>query len=259
MRKKSKMKYFFLFLLSLTSISSRLYSTTHGNPGNEILKQLYNSPLETIDHAFQQMKPHDKKRIANTRINFETTTILHDVVSKDKYELAQILIKNGAEVNKKDCYGQTPLHVATQKRNFKIMHLLLLHEADVNAQDTDHQETCLHKLLKQFLQKRTFCMFDAPLLNLILEQNINYSLTDENGNSVVHLAAQIKLKRNCDFCYLKSLCPFNHFIAKIICADHLTVKKNLNGQTPLEIMKKIENNQLVDDFYLSLIILFIFL
>ncbi|CAG0908476.1 unnamed protein product [Cyprideis torosa] len=52
-------------------------------------------------------------------------------------ETATLLIDNGAEVNARDRWGQTPLHLASRLGHHSIVDLLLAHGADVLATDDE--------------------------------------------------------------------------------------------------------------------------
>jgi len=62
-------------------------------------------------------------------------------------ELIEILIKNGANVNKQDSYGRTPLHCFKYTGNKEGIKLLLENGADINIVDSNN-ETYLQKKSK---------------------------------------------------------------------------------------------------------------
>ena len=71
-------------------------------------------------------------------------TPLHLALSYERFDIARVLLKNGATANSKDNFGRTPLHlVAKGKYNFEqdrigIAQLLLERGADVHAHDNDN-------------------------------------------------------------------------------------------------------------------------
>jgi len=58
-------------------------------------------------------------------------------ISNNHTENAKILIESGANVNRADANGETPLIVAVAKNNMEVIKLLLVHNADVTATDKD--------------------------------------------------------------------------------------------------------------------------
>jgi ankyrin repeat protein len=87
---------------------------------------------------------------ANTR-NYENTTALHDACYHEGVEVVRVLLNHGANVEAKDCQGQSPFHrlvranrwTASNGLAVQVAHLLLNNNADVNAEDEDHV-TLLH-------------------------------------------------------------------------------------------------------------------
>jgi ankyrin repeat protein len=67
----------------------------------------------------------------------DVTSSLAVAVEKGNLEVVKLLLKFGAEVNRKDKDGTTQLHKAVEKGNFKIVQVLIQHGADLLAVDKD--------------------------------------------------------------------------------------------------------------------------
>lgn len=64
-------------------------------------------------------------------------TPLHSACAVSNFEIAEILIKKGADVNAKQMSGVTPLHSAAHNGQTKLAKLLIENGADVNAKMED--------------------------------------------------------------------------------------------------------------------------
>lgn len=62
-------------------------------------------------------------------------TSLHDAIQNQETELASALIAQGANINKMDDKGNTPLHLAAEAGNKKIFKLLLDFGAEVDLKN----------------------------------------------------------------------------------------------------------------------------
>uniref|UniRef100_A0A8B9EMP1 Proteasome 26S subunit, non-ATPase 10 n=1 Tax=Anser cygnoides TaxID=8845 RepID=A0A8B9EMP1_ANSCY len=60
-----------------------------------------------------------------------------DAASKNKQEIAIMLLENGADPDATDHFESTPLHRAAAKGNLKMIQILLRHKASVNIQDSE--------------------------------------------------------------------------------------------------------------------------
>ncbi len=61
--------------------------------------------------------------------------LLQEAISSGRDDIAVDLVDRGIDVNQQDCKGLTPLHYCAQYLNVHIAELLLKNEADVNATD----------------------------------------------------------------------------------------------------------------------------
>lgn len=61
---------------------------------------------------------------------------LHYAALYDYFEIAKLIIQNGADLDTVNIYLQTPLHDAVANNHFEIVKLLIENGADVNAVDT---------------------------------------------------------------------------------------------------------------------------
>lgn len=156
----------------------------------------------------------------NKSCDFNRWTALHAATHKGYVEIAEFLIKHGADVNVKDKDGYTALHNTadsflkgfprkrTEVDRNRIAALLLKHGANVNA-TTNHGETVLHGAaltnnvgLVQFLLKKGadsniqqsqgitplhFALSAGEnrleVVRLLLSHGADLNVTDENGRT----------------------------------------------------------------------------
>jgi ankyrin repeat protein len=62
---------------------------------------------------------------------------LHSAVAGQSYEIARLLVENGADVNARQAGDFTPLHAAAQNGQVDMVQLLLDHAAEVNARTSE--------------------------------------------------------------------------------------------------------------------------
>lgn len=104
--------------------------------------------------------------------NEKGMTLLHEAVQGDKVDIVKYLIDHGADVNKKDNFGRTPLRcVNFWNRNHApdIIRVLLENRADPNTKDSEG-ETPLAKVCE---------MGDEESAKLLVEYGAN--VNEENG------------------------------------------------------------------------------
>ncbi|CAG0896417.1 unnamed protein product [Cyprideis torosa] len=89
-------------------------------------------------------------------------------------ETATLLIDNGAEVNVRDRWGQTPLHLASRRGHHSIVDLLLAHGADVLATDDEGRTPLSYAKTEEVI-----------LVMIGLTEDLNRQ-DQQNGNTLLH-------------------------------------------------------------------------
>lgn len=95
-------------------------------------------------------------------------------------EIIRLLIEYGFNVNARERFGRTPLHVAAASGYQEVVTMLLSHrDIEVNAQDC-HGETAMHEAAKKG--------YLAVLQSLLATPGIDINQRDENGATPLWLA-----------------------------------------------------------------------
>jgi len=110
---------------------------------------------------------------------------IHQVILDGRLSQLKILINRiCCNVNEKDVYGRTPLHLAVlsnqENYGYKVARLLLQSNADINATDFQQQTPLIYA-----------CVLNrSKLIPLFLQtKSINWYHIDYNGYSILHHAA----------------------------------------------------------------------
>lgn len=129
-----------------------------------------------------------------------------------QFEIAQILIQHGANVNLKDSQGWTPLFVASSSAHGNIVQLLLEHGADYSITN-DHGASPLHGcvdfgkfqsnfyLVSLLLIDKMLSLFDSSLLGLeaimskLIRLGPNVAVNPFNGRTPLHIAVDATVEK----------------------------------------------------------------
>jgi ankyrin repeat protein len=75
---------------------------------------------------------------ANAKIRFDDrSTLLHTPSQKGHTEVVTALLRFGADVNARDCFGRSPLEFAVDARSIETAQALLEHGADANVRNDE--------------------------------------------------------------------------------------------------------------------------
>ena len=99
---------------------------------------VWNSPVEEVRVLLSEGVDED----CVVR-SYDKTTPLHEAANNGYVDVAKLLIKAGADINKGDRIGWTPLHEAVRNGHENVANLLIEAGADINKGDGDGK-TPLH-------------------------------------------------------------------------------------------------------------------
>ncbi|CAF4111618.1 unnamed protein product, partial [Rotaria sp. Silwood1] len=124
---------------------------------------------------------------------------LHNAASYGHYEVAELLIKHGAQVNACDLWQYTPIHEAASKSRIDVCTLLLSHSADPTLSNC-HSKTALDIAASRELRDRIlyeyngYSFLDAihngdtsRVKKLLTNETINFRHF-KTGDSPLHVA-----------------------------------------------------------------------
>ncbi|MCP3926986.1 MAG: ankyrin repeat domain-containing protein [Desulfobacterales bacterium] len=180
------------------------------NPESSELKDIINKDQTFIVHYFLKApltKTQQYKSLCNLdQINYKNIkclvknkenldrrygknrdlAIIHFVVLKKLKDSLRLLLKNGADVNRKSRAKEfTPLHYATSMNNFPVVKILVKNGADVNEVDKD-KATPLHYAAANGFYK---------IANYLKKNGADINKKDKKGKKPVDWAKAKKQKR----------------------------------------------------------------
>ena len=120
-------------------------------------------------------------------------TSLHATAVMDASARAEVLLKQGANVNAKDNEGQTPLHIAAENDASATAEVLLKQGANVNARNNKGL-TPLHA---------TAVRDASAIAEVLLKQGANVNATNNEGFTPLHMRQRWMLLRQPRSCSSK--------------------------------------------------------
>ena len=189
-----------------------------------------------------------RNRYGQTPLNILMSSLIDspgELIEAERLEIAEELLKKGAEVDAVSNSGFTPLHLATEVRNVKAVKLLVKYGADVNKINTADFPTEFHK--------RSYIRFCAPLY---LAAGISATDTTEIINLFLHKGADINIIAgpNSDTPLHQAVQAYSPENVKLLLARGArTDIKNKNGETAVDLAKKSSDNRIRSLFGLELL------
>ena len=102
---------------------------------NDLFVNVHNNRYNYIRKLFDKEILHSE-RIPDINSKFkEGNTVLHISVSNNKYNMCELLLDLGADIEAQNSKGRTPLHIAVLNNNKALTDLLLSYDADINCVD----------------------------------------------------------------------------------------------------------------------------
>lgn len=154
--------------------------------------------------------------------------LLHDAVENGHIECVKCFIDNGANVNEKNIFGQTPLHRAIYYDFPNCVELLIKHRANVNSLDAEGI-TPLHEASRC---GRVEC------INLLIRGGAIMNMKDDRGNNALH-----------HLCYGFHNIPRDTFMECMKClidSGEDAKSANQSGYTPIQAMPDSLKKEIID-------------
>ena len=101
-------------------------------------------PAIAFKRRFHQCpRNHQNPQVVNQPI-WTGESPITSAANGGKWEVAEFLLTNGANVDTRGLYGQTPLYHAAFNGDAKMVRLLLSYKADINAKDEDNNTPVMY-------------------------------------------------------------------------------------------------------------------
>ena len=118
---------------------------------------------ELFEHKIEEEEEKEKKDIKKKNLmKIKEKSIIDEEADELLKKVNEYDISKGANVNIKDDFGQTPLHLAIKAKNFEVADILIMFGADMNIKN-DKGATILHDCLYDGDEKMLKYIFKSML------------------------------------------------------------------------------------------------
>ncbi len=198
-----------LFIHILDSEIKRNHDIKHfiNSKGESVLQIALNYEINNIINYIINHK-HFLKQIINNASNEFGLTALHQAIIINNSAIK--LINEGADVNKSDYMGNTPLHYCIIEKRFDVLKELLYENFSLNYNETNlNGNTALHLLIED-INVNNLDSNKSILLKLI--ENTDLNIMNNNSNTVLYYIVNQNLWKDEDIKKILVNKPLNIFI-----------------------------------------------
>lgn len=195
--------------LLLTKFSEVNYALAFGSP--PLFKSVLSGNEETVKLLLdkgaevQVNCSEDLIRTTYPYTSYRKLTALHLAAREGYLNIADLLLNRGADINEKDCYEETPLHVSVKHPSVVQF---LLSKGALNDVPNKEKQTPLHNAV-------TNQCFESVEILILNGADVNFR--DSLGRTPLHIASQMSLK----------------MVTYLLSQNANVNEQNNNGETPL--------------------------
>ena len=179
-------------VLTSESLKAKAKSVFYGEISKELLNACSGCDLdhdcEGYDCESKDGNADDVTRLLSTGLvdlnceNKNEETPLH-VAAKYGHNVVRALLDAGANINKDDFFGRTPLYVAVEYNAKDVVHMLLSRGADINIQGGFYKATPLHVAAGYWYG-------DPEMVQLLLNRGADINPTNGIGMTPYDIASE---------------------------------------------------------------------
>lgn len=138
-----------------------------------------------MNHAIEEGDINRVKKLLKKIVDIEKIdvdrTFLMIAAEEGKYDIAELLLDNGASTETKNKYGKTALMYAANMEQYDVTKLLIKRGANVNAADRDGRTVLMYSV-------HSPKGVDKKIVNFILNSGANPFATDDDGKTALDWA-----------------------------------------------------------------------
>mmetsp|Transcript_41253 Transcript_41253/g.81375 ORF Transcript_41253/g.81375 Transcript_41253/m.81375 type:complete len:298 (+) Transcript_41253:735-1628(+) len=158
----------------------------------------------------------DHGAMVNERTEFQESPLFYtafpfNYIPRDHREIAELLISRGAEIDARDVYGQTVLHVAARNGALGVLEALLANGADIHATDNVGFSAlhCVALLANEDSEETGRGLFEKKLhiVELLVSRGIDVGALNEEGDTALDFAEDDQPADSPMLAFLRGLAP----------------------------------------------------
>lgn len=152
------------------------------NSGDDLKIAVKNNNLNEINKLLSQGANSNARNIVGNLLH----TVAQLNIGESHFEVAEILLKDGANVNAVDKYNRTPLWYLMRRGNARIVQLFIDFNADMNLSKfmTDNK-------IHLFFSVHGF--YYVEVLQLLIDQGFDINYRDRYGKTPLHWSCDMKM------------------------------------------------------------------